>query len=272
MKFLIQKINGQLVHDFSFTLLESIRYNNWIHNNKGITYKFINAFEVVEPDDIYPITMFKPYHKNYVPIGSVDFVEDFLMHFYNITPKPINVPKELFHHPSFDFTKRKIFNGNHMDLEDLTGKYFLKSNCKIKGNICVCDIPADKSNYVYNVPADNYQISEFINVINSEWRAFVYQDKLVGLQNYAGDFTMFPDVSKINAMIKAYKSAPIAYTLDIGIGEEIYDENLGFFMGNETFVIECHDFFSCGLYGFADHKILPYMFSRWFNEYIKKLK
>lgn len=30
-----------------------------------------------------------------------------------------------------------------------------------------------------------------------------------------------------------------------------------------------HDFFSCGLYGFADHNILPYMFKDWFKEFTK---
>jgi len=267
MKFLIQKINGKVIHDFSFTLLESIRFNNWFHNNNDMKFKFVNTFDVIEPSDIYPMP-FKPYHKEYIPIGSVDFVIDYLMHFYNLNPKPINVPKELFHHPSFDFTNRHIFNGNHMDLEDLKGKYFLKSNDSIikKNNTYIANCP-DMS----NIPAGNYQISEFID-IESEWRAFVYQGKLVGLQNYTGDFTKFPSVFKINEMINAYKSAPIAYTLDVGVGAEMYDNDNGLFLGNETFVIECHDFFSCGLYGFADHNILPNMFNRWFNEYIKKNK
>jgi len=80
---------------------------------------------------------------------------------------------------------------------------------------------------------------------------------LVGLQNYTGDFTMFPNVNKINEMIQTYKSSPVAYTLDIGINDK------------DTFVIEVHDFFSCGLYGFSNHKILPFMFSKWFNNHIK---
>src|ERR1035437_6510744 len=178
MKFLIQKINGKVVHDFSFTLLESIRFNNWFHNNNDMKFIFINTFNVIEPSDIYPMP-FKPYHKNYIPIGSVDFVTDFLMHFYNINPKPINVPEELFHHPSFDFTKRHIFNGNNDDLKNCKGKYFVKSNDKIKGTQYTINYP----NY-YMLPSNNYQFSEFIDNIESEWRAFVYQGKLVGLQNY----------------------------------------------------------------------------------------
>jgi hypothetical protein len=58
-------------------------------------------------------------------------------------------------------------------------------------------------------------------------------------------------------MIKAYsKEAPVAYTLDVGVNKK------------HTFIIEAHDFFSCGLYGFADLKLLPLMFYRWFRDYI----
>ena len=33
MKFLIQKINGEIRHDFTFALLESIRFKNWLSRN-----------------------------------------------------------------------------------------------------------------------------------------------------------------------------------------------------------------------------------------------
>lgn len=250
MKFLIQKINGEIRHDFAFTLLESIRFKNWLsRDNKKdkIVVKFANTFEITDPDMIYP-NPFKPYHKDYVPVGSVDFVTDFLMYFYNIYPKPINVPQELF-----DFAMRAIFNGDNLSLKGCIGKYFVKSNDKIKYFAEVVDCGVNNT-----VPIGHYQISEFIG-IESEWRAFVYQNKLVGLQNYSGDFTMFPNVSHIEMMIKDYKSAPVAYTLDVGV-----------FNYCDTFIIEVHDFFSCGLYGFADHNIYPNMLYRGFKEFLNK--
>lgn len=258
MKFLIQKINGQIVHDFSFTLLESIRYNNWIHNDNGMTYKFINSFDIIEPDDIYPVTPFKPYHyaQKYVPIGSVDFVTEYLQRMYGINPMPVNVPEELFH-----YAGREIFNGNETSLKKLHGDYFVKSNDYIKGFAEIIGCGSSINQFPEPPPIGNYQISEFIPNILSEWRAFVYEGKLVGLHNYSGDFTIWPNTNTINGMIGNYKSAPIAYTLDVGISDE-----------RGTFVIECHDFFSIGLYGFAEHKILPYMFYKWFYEYIKNQK
>ncbi|MFA5207069.1 MAG: ATP-grasp domain-containing protein [Candidatus Paceibacterota bacterium] len=254
MKFLIQKINGEIRHDFTFALLESIRFKNWLNRNDKkdkIMVKFLDYIEITEPNDIYPI-QFKPCHKNYVPVGSVEFVTEFLGHFYGLKPKPINVPECLFE-PRY--SHRPIFNGTDVDIAKLHGKWFVKSNDKIKGfaEILQCD-----KNHVWGIPKGNYQISEFIS-IDSEWRTFIYEGKILGLQNYSGEFMKFPKIEAIQEMVAAFEksdSAPIAYTLDIGVNDY------------HTFVIEAHDFFSCGLYGFNDIKY-PSMLNKWFNQYLK---
>ena len=241
MKFLIEKIAGEVRHDFSITLLESLRFRKWLSFDTDDTVvKYINCNA---NDNIW---FFKDFHKNYVPIGSVEFVISWFKRFYGHVLKPINVPDELF-----DYGERGIFNGPHYDIFDLIDKRFVKSNDHIKGFTEIIDRK-------YKLPKGNYQFSEVID-IESEWRAFVYQGKLVGLQNYSGDFTMFPDVERIKTMIDAYNSAPIAYTLDVGVFNE------------KTFVIECHPMISVGLYGFSNHKLLPYMFYRAFKEIINNL-
>ena len=228
MKFLIQTINGNVKHDFSFTLLESIEYHKWLRND--------DSFDICFTDEsILP---------NYVPIGSVEFVINYLNIYHNLIPKPINIPSELL---TEYYCGRNVFNGTE---KDITSKKFVKSNDTIKSFTEICDI----------APQGNYQISDIVN-IKSEWRAFIYKNMLVGLQNYSGEFDVFPDVNKIKNMIKDFKSQPIAFTLDVGVIDN-----------NNTVIIEVHDFFSCGLYGFSEHKILPYMFSKWFNEYINKNK
>ena len=230
MKFIIQTINNKVLHDFSFTLRESIRYRNWYYNND---------------DDVIIYTDNEPvYIEHTVPVGSVEFVSNYLRKYHNITPKPINVPKELY-----SFTNREVFVGDQNTQVD--GNIFCKSHDVIKRFSGVIDDTARLDGGVY-------QFSETIN-IDSEYRCFVFQNELVGLQNYSGDFCLFPDISRIRSMIDAYQeSAPVAYTLDVGINSE------------DTFVIEVHDFFSCGLYGFSDLNLLPLMFYRWFKEYISK--
>lgn len=256
MKFLIQKINKEVRHDFAFTLLEAIRFDKWLYSKEStMKYQFLNTIDVVEPNDIYPPFEFthRHYNQKCVPIGSVDFVIEYLQRMYGIMPKPINVPESLFKHAN-----RYIKNGDQNSLNLSTGHYFVKSNDRIKGFHTFY-----QNGVSPKLPDGNYQISRKIPIM-SEWRAFVYENKLVGLQNYAGDFRMFPDIKSINRMIGDYylaEQSPIAYTLDVGVSES-----------DGTFVIEVHDFFSCGLYGFADLKILPYMFHRWFFEYINKSK
>ena len=256
MKFVIQKIDNEIRHDFAFTLLEAVRFHNWLEHGHNIHVKYVNTKE----DDT--TFMFKPMHKTYVPIGSVEFVSAHLYQFYGLTPKPINVPESLY-----PLAQREIFIGTNRDLDGLQRKWFVKSMDKIKGLVKVIDNPT-----LLSVPpggVEKYQISEYIN-IDSEWRAFVYKGKLVGLQNYVGEFTEFPDIQVIRKMIKMYKDAPIAYTLDVGINyrstwEMVLNEY-------NTFVIEVHDFFSCGLYGFADLAILPNMFYRAYQSIIKNKK
>jgi hypothetical protein len=246
MRFLIQKCEGKIVHDFSFTLLESIRYLKWSANGNDLKI-VVKYLDFIDADNENLNWWFRPFHQHYIPVGSVEFVTAWFKHFHNHEPKPINVPEELWSHAG-----RTIWNGNENDYHKGYGQLFVKSNDNIKGFKLV--IKED-----YELPVGNYQFSEVID-IESEWRCFVYQNKLVGLQNYGGDFTCFPDVNDIGDMIGAYsKTAPIAYTLDVGMNH------------HNTFVIECHDFFSCGLYGFADHRILPFMHSRWHYEYLKNV-
>lgn len=226
MKYLIQTIDGKIKHDFSFTLLESIEYQNWLRRDNLFVSHFTDKITI--PDCI--------------PIGGIDFVINYLNQYYGLTPKPINIPKELM---GEEWTGRHVINGTEMDI---SGKKFVKSNDNIKFFTEICE----------TAPKGNYQISDLID-IESEWRSFVYCGELVGLQNYSGRFDVFPNVDKIKSMIEVYKTQPVAFTLDVAITNN-----------QNTVIVEVHDFYSCGLYGFSDHRILPFMFSKWFNSFIKK--
>jgi len=247
MKFLIQTEDEKPIHDFTRELVESCKYNTWLSNSFQYTIDIIdwgtgdNQFDFDDED------------KDFIPIGSVEFVTAFLKRFHNLEPKPWNIPESLL---SEKFTKRKVINGTK---EDVKGHKFVKSNDKIKGFTELKDFGLKNK-----LPEGNYQISDEIN-IDSEYRCFIYRGELVGLKHYSGDFTLFPDMGQIFAMIKEFKDAPIAYTLDVGINNEFPPKS-------ETFVIEVHDFFSCGLYGFNDYRILLHMFAKWFYEYIGLMK
>ena len=235
MKFLVQTIDNKIKHDFSFVLREAIEYRNWYYDNK-------------EDEIIYTNSEQPKYVNNAVPIGSVEFVSYYLKTYYNKQPKPINVPECLY-----NYANRKIWVGDETEYKT---PCFCKSHDVIKRYSCYADQP-----FGLVLPKGEYQYSELI-AIDSEWRCFVFKDELVGLQNYSGDFTLFPDISIINNMIfeySLYSKSPIVYTLDVGINKD------------KTFIVEIHDFFSCGLYGFSDLNLLPLMFYRWWFEYINKI-
>jgi hypothetical protein len=226
--FLIQTVDNEVAHDFSFSLIEAIKYNNWYYHTNIYRYILTNNTNVSI--------------SNCVPIGSIEFVMNYLNTYYPSNQyKPLNIPPELM---KDEYLKRSCTIETAENIHQYKEPLFIKDVDKLKG---FCEIVNNKQ----DMPASgNYLVSEIID-IKSEWRAFVYNNELVGLQNYSGDFKLFPDVQIIQNMIKDF-NYPYAHTIDVGINDK------------GTFVIECHDFFSCGLYGFAEHKILPKMFiSTW---------
>jgi hypothetical protein len=235
--FIIQTINGEVTHDFSFHLLEAIKYNNWYQNEKIYHYILTNDLGCYKTD------------KDNIPVGSVEFILNALKYNCGIEKiKPLNVPLELM---KPEYLKRwvKIVKTNSIVTNTGDESIFVKDNTKIKG---ICDIIPEN----YSYPIGEWLVSEVVD-IESEWRAFVFNDKLVGLQNYSGDFTLFPDVKLIKEMINEYKGINPCYTLDVGVN---YSKG--------TFILESHDFFSCGLYGFSDYRILPKMFIATWNKLI----
>lgn len=220
--FLIQANHGQVMHDFTFHLIQAIKYTNWYHSE--VVHKYVLADTPCGPSST-------------IPVGSVEFVLSFYKQFYNISHiKPINIPQSLM---KAEFLKRVVEfkSGESIEVDTLA---FVKSNEHIKGFTNILN-PGDR------IPEGDFLLSEVVP-IDSEWRGFVYNGELLDLRCYTGDFSFFPDVSIVRDMVRAFKDAPKAYTIDVGVS------NRG------AFLIEIHQFFSCGLYGFADYKVLPQMF------------
>lgn len=170
-------------------------------------------------------------------------------------PKPVNVPESLLHSTYSGRHVRNVYVGqNEVTMGDLRrAEQFCKSSDIIK--LEHIPINYNLSDETYLLPG-NYQFSTFVDIA-SEWRCFVYRDELVGLKNYSGDFTVFPDVALIREMIKQHRQyyedkTPPAYVLDVAV-----DPN----RMSSTFVVEVHDFFSVGFYGFDRYDLIPYMFS-----------
>ena len=250
MKFLLQTIDKKIVHDFGFALTQSKDYINWVNDSYAMT---IRKHEGLDFSGIKSPS-------KYIPVGSVDFVSAYLNTFYPHAKKmlePLNVPEVLF-----PFAGRDIMNiRTDEDLKQLNkfDKVFAKSMSVIKrpDNGWKYN-PNNEASKLLNLDSyDNcigFQVSSFVEFL-SEWRVFVFNGKILDCKNYLGDFFAYPNPSTIINMVKEYKNAPVAYTLDVGVTT-----------GQETVVIECHRFFSCGLYGFNDFYHYPLMLSQeWFE-------
>ena len=238
MRFLAQKIDGQVTLDFIFALQESQRYFKW--RGDPFTIKFVNntvPFDLVE---------------KYIPIGTVEFVKSYIEQYCpdkTACLVPLNVPgclKKWAGRKIHDIVNSGITSTSDFKPGD---EVYRKSLTTIK----------DPTNgyLFYNNPDDlvGYQVSSIIcPEILSEWRIFVYKNQPQQACFYSGDPLVFPDPKTINTMVDDYFEAPLSYTLDVYVNK------------TGTYLLECHRFFSCGLYGFSDYRILPYMFSQeWYE-------
>lgn len=251
-RFLIQseiaKNNNRIpMQDFGYEVIKSIEYYDWIDSKKRYDYELVTDFAFKSSKYRAPETVpFNFLTSESIPVGSVEFVSEFIKQCYrikNITP--INIPQELLTFANRDI--RFIKNSDFYKLLDLNKEYFIKSATKIKGYTDRI-VPKDTT-----VPDDIYMVSDIID-IDTEWRCFIKDGKLLDIRCYSGNPFIMPSIPVIENMIKSYKSCPPAYTLDVCI------ESNG-----QTSIIECHNFFSCGLYGFSDYKNYPIMLIRAFK-------
>lgn len=186
-----------------------------------------------------------------VPIGTIQFVGKWLETLDATDPKmaPLEVPAALS-----PYLGREYFKAQGCDIpaECLDGsKWFIKDAGHLKkwnSNLY------DDRDLGYFVEDDGFYIVSRRVKLASEWRTFVYEDEIVGCENYSGDLLGFPDKKTLKAMVAAYAEDihPKAYTLDVGVIE-----------GGATIPIEIHPFVACGLYGFNDPVMLNMYEAGW---------
>lgn len=181
--------------------------------------------------------------KNDICIGSVEATSRFFKACGIETPKYIGYPAELR-----DFLYRKITKLKFSQIGDGNYPYFIKPAEDIKlftGTLVDSKKQFDLLKVFYPQITDDtlMYISEPID-IKSEFRCFVYNGEIKGIQYYKGDCLFLPDVKTIKEMVKTYENPPVAYTIDVGVS---YIPKYGNF---ETILIEINDFWAIGSYGF----------------------
>ena len=235
MKVYIQQVNGNYADDWSFAA--------YIGFNK-LGAEIINFEEIEEV----------PLRKDIVVVAFVEDTLKYLQYLNLEIPKPLNIPKslELYSNRTFipsikfsDFKKDNIFDN----------KFFIKPANKTKEFMSGVVSTMKTLEGVVNDDSIVF-VSEIID-IESEWRVFVHDKKIIGVQNYAGNPFLIPDEFVVNQMITKFDNQPIAYTLDIGVNK--IDHQL------QSFIIECNDGWSIGNYGLEGKAYAKMLRDRWFE-------
>lgn len=218
----------------------------------------------------------------FVPVGDVVFVQEFMKRMGGPDGiPPFNVPSPLMDPVYSGRDVRDIRNAGEARrfLSGISegGRFYAKDARVIKSpsNGVVEIVPdgePESDGYLDGVRrleregAESFilgmQVSTMLPEILSEWRVFVHNGGIVGCENYIGDPVAFPSGVVLKAMADRldehrgsleHDAFPATYSFDVAVTLE------------GTFVIEMHDFFSVGLYGFESVKY-PYMLSHaWYS-------
>jgi hypothetical protein len=86
----------------------------------------------------------------------------------------------------------------------------------------------------------------------SEYRVYLLRDEILGVHYYRGDWSVAPDRKTVWAMIEAWKSKPVACTIDVGVDSE-----------GRTLLVEVNDGYSVGNYGMICTKYAQMLEARW---------
>lgn len=237
--------------DFCYKAKEAIEFRQW-YQASDPNYSDHYVLSTLKDLDQFDKHSFA----SYTPVGTVEFVHKVMKIRGIPIPKPINVPENLF-----PYAGRKITNGGIETIDQFPTGAYVKSNDRIKSPIN--DFYNDWNGWDLSAAkGHNCQFSEIVSDVVSEHRVFVFNGTVrgVGSYDYTNLFNPTQGLDKdfIEDVVKEYKKAPIAYTLDIGVKK-----------GGENFVMEVHNFYSCGLYGWDNPEDYYNMLLGWWKEYVR---
>lgn len=199
-----------------------------------VTYKAVYSIEDNEPED--PI------------VGTLDDVE-VAMDKMGIRLIPLDYPEELS-----AFLGRKIWKSTLFSITSHADSWhvFVKPIWDVKrfsGTVL------DKSEDLIKLGGGLEDIpvwcSEKVNFL-SEWRLWVLHGQIIGLNPYAGQWDLFPDVEIMKQAVMAFTHAPCGYALDFGVTDD-----------GRTLLVEASDGYVLRSFGLPPEKYVRLLTARW---------
>lgn len=93
--------------------------------------------------------------------------------------------------------------------------------------------------------------SEIVD-FRAEWRCFVRYGEVLDARRYTGEYGLAPDKNVILDAVAAWKEAPAAYALDVGLTAD-----------GRTLLVEVNDGHSLGSYGLGSAAYARFLSARW---------
>jgi len=225
----LEQIGGEWLDDFVYISKEPLK-------RLGFEIRIFDGDDMENTLTCYSLDI-----KHDVIIGSVQASIEFFKACGIETPKYLGYPEEL---NKREYMYREIITSTFSNFYNSAERYpyFIKPKNDVK--LFTGEVVTNSNDVInlkeFNEISDETEIyiSDVVPGIVSEYRCFVHEEKLVGIQHYLGDFKVYPQIKMVEDMIKDYKSANCAYTLDVGVGES-----------GLTLLIEVNDMWAIGSYG-----------------------
>lgn len=194
----------------------------------------------------------------FMPVGSVEFIREFMKISGIIEPENISYPSSI--KPMY---QRKIEKTTAKEAKLIDGSYFVKPvTTKLFTGFLMCDREFEDqfdieqfAKYATLPQETEVWISEIVNFV-SEYRYYVQDKKIIGMARYDQneyEDAPVPDAYFVKSVVD---SLPFnhPYTVDIGVLDT-----------GESAVVECNDAWAIGLYGkaLAPKDYLLFLSNRW---------
>lgn len=188
-------------------------------------------------------------------VGSTEFMREVFKHIGKTDvrlPRNSNRPSEII---TLTEAHQRVANGKKLFIKPIEAKQYGISGLVLDGAkyTILNDVPGETLFYAYE---------PFSKKLISEWRIYVHNHKMVDARNYSGDYCAIINPTYVNHVINQNKSDfPIAYTIDIGIFEDL--TSVADYREMENVVIEFNDMWAIGNYGIPNDLYLRLLKDRY---------
>ena len=185
--------------------------------------------------------------KSYIPIGDINFTNNWFETFYNKKLKPYTVPN-VINNPNIMGLERNYEIINNCS-EYVTEECFLQDAENIKGFTFKGILTKEEAEKI-NLLKTKIIASNYLD-IKSEWRFFIHKGTIKYFGYKKGDILRLPLMSTVKESIKSYESwVPDENKLDSYIMDFAYTEQ------GATVLIKIAPVLTANLYGFKDPILL----------------